>query len=166
MTKRVGFYQEFSDQVDPSASASASVSIPSLRDAVRAAGERDEDRIVACLESSTEIYSVMGAERDVIAGDTWIPGAGSLVTDGTWLWPAELAHYVRRHHVALPADFAASIRDNGYVSPPLPQERAREIFDEYLLAAATGTSSSGRRARTRPGVRRRTNACRATRGRS
>ncbi|MFJ8031048.1 hypothetical protein [Streptomyces sp. NPDC096032] len=48
----------------------------------RATGEEDEDSLVAYLESSTEIYSVMGAERDVVTGDTWIPGAGSLVTDG------------------------------------------------------------------------------------
>lgn len=128
MIKRVGFYQEFGDQGEPSASASA----PSLRDAVRAAAEWDEDRIVGYLQSSTEIYSAMGAERDVLTGDTWIPGAGSLVTDGTWLWPAELAHYVRRHHIALPADFVAHIRDNGYAVPALSQERAREIFDEYF----------------------------------
>ncbi|PKW09341.1 hypothetical protein SAMN05428944_3504 [Streptomyces sp. 1222.5] len=113
-----------------------------LRDAVRAVGERDEDRLVAYLESSTEIYSVMGAERDVVTGDTWIPGAGSLVTDGTWLWPAELAHYVRRHHVLLPADFVAHIRDNGYVCPALPEERARAIFDEHFgRDGATGADA-------------------------
>ncbi|MFI1768684.1 hypothetical protein ACH41H_42545 [Streptomyces sp. NPDC020800] len=126
MIKGVGFYQEFGDHGDPSAPAS------SLHDAVRTAGDRDEDRIVAYLESSTEIYSVMGAERDVVTGDAWIPGAGSLVTDGTWLWPVELAHYVRRHHIALPVEFVAHIRGNDHVSPALSQERARDIFDEYF----------------------------------
>ncbi|MFE1309300.1 hypothetical protein [Streptomyces sp. NPDC058755] len=126
MIKRVGFYQEFGDHGGPSASA------PSLRDAVRAAGEWDEDRIVAYLESSREIYSAMGAERDVITGDAWIPGAGSLATDGTWLWPVELAHYVRRHHIALPAEFVAHIRGNDYVSPVLSHEQALEIFNEHF----------------------------------
>ncbi|MEU5533998.1 hypothetical protein [Streptomyces sp. NPDC020362] len=129
MIKRVGFYREFGDHSAPSAAA------PSLREAVRTAGERDEDRIVAYLESSTEIYSVMGAERDVITGDGWIPGAGSLVTDGTWLWPVELAHYVRRHHIALPAEFTAHIRGNGHVSPALSRERARDIFHEHFAPA-------------------------------
>ncbi|MER6259442.1 hypothetical protein ABT203_07550 [Streptomyces sp900105245] len=82
----------------------------------RATGEEDEDSLVAYLESSTEIYSVLGAERDVVTGDTWIPGAGSLVTDGTWLWPAEPAHYVRRHHVRLPAQ-AARRRGTAVVHP-------------------------------------------------
>lgn len=126
MIKRVGFYQEFGEHGDPSASA------PSLRDAVRTAGEWDEDRIVAYLESSPEIYSAMGAERDVITGDVWIPGAGSLVTDGTWLWPVELAHYVRRHHIALPAEFVAHIRGNDYAGPVVSHERALEIFNEHF----------------------------------
>ncbi|MER5802583.1 hypothetical protein [Streptomyces mirabilis] len=128
MIKRVGFYREFGGHGDPSASASA----PSLRDAVRAAGEWDEDQIVAYLESATEIYSTMGAERDVITGDDWIPGAGSLVTDGSWLWLVELAHYVRNHHMALPSDFVDHIRANGYVSPSLSHEQSLKIFNEYF----------------------------------
>jgi hypothetical protein len=27
------------------------------------------------------------------------------LTDGTWVWPEGLTHYVRVHHVALPASF-------------------------------------------------------------
>ncbi|MFF9285793.1 hypothetical protein [Streptomyces griseosporeus] len=126
MINRVGFYREFGDH------GGSSVSAPSVRDAVRAAGEWDEERIVAYLESSTEIYSTMGAEQDVITGDTWIAGAGSLVTDGTWLWLAELAHYVRHHHVSLPAEFLTHIRNNAYASPAVSHERALEIFNEYF----------------------------------
>ncbi|MEU6220388.1 hypothetical protein ABZ845_23155 [Streptomyces sp. NPDC047022] len=126
MIKRVGFHRELGGHNAPWASC------PSLRDAVRGTGERDEDQIVAYLESSTEIYSTMGAERDVITGDAWIPGAGSLVTDGTWLWPVELAHYVRNHHVALPGGFVEHIRAGGYVSPAVSPGQVRGILGEQM----------------------------------
>ena len=56
----------------------------------------DEDRILAHLESAREIYTAMGAQRDALASDEWIAGSESLVTDGTWIWPVDLVHYVRR----------------------------------------------------------------------
>ncbi|MET7930086.1 hypothetical protein ABZT43_40430, partial [Streptomyces sp. NPDC005349] len=96
MIKQAGFYRELDGHGEGTNPA------PSLRDAARRTGEWDEDRILGYMESSTEIFSAMGAERDVITDDVWITGAGSLITDGTWMWPVELVHYVRRHHVALP----------------------------------------------------------------
>lgn len=59
-------------------------------------------------------------------------GAGSLMTDGTWLWPIDLAHCVRRHHVALPPAFTDHIRTHGYTAPAVPEERAQEILREVL----------------------------------
>ncbi len=79
--KQAGFYRELGGHGHETASA------PSLRDAARSSGDWDEDRLVAYLEASHEIYTTMGAERDVIADDVWITGAGSLVTDGTFVWP-------------------------------------------------------------------------------
>jgi hypothetical protein len=32
------------------------------------------------------------------------------LTDGSYLWPQGLAHYVRDHHVRLPAEFVAHVR--------------------------------------------------------
>ncbi|MFY4717717.1 hypothetical protein [Streptomyces sp. LaBMicrA B280] len=136
MIKRVGFFTELGGHSDASGPA------PSLRDSTRVAGQWDEDQVVAYLESSTEIYSTMGAERDIITGDVWIPGAGSLVTDGAWLWPVELAHYVRHHHVALPADFVDHIRANGYASPALSREQALEVFNEYFDRDASDDSAA------------------------
>ena len=116
MIEQAGFYRELGGADDGAAA-------PSLRDAARSTGERDEERLLAYLEASHEIYTVMGAERDVIADDVWITGAGSLITDGTYVWPTELAYYVRRHHVALLPEFAAHIRARNYVSPRSPANR-------------------------------------------
>ena len=55
---------------------------------------------------------------------TWAPSANCLVcgcdlgngsknhSDGVWVWPAGLAHYVRKHNVVLPAAFAEHIRSH------------------------------------------------------
>ncbi|MFI7388324.1 hypothetical protein [Streptomyces sp. NPDC049813] len=141
MIEQAGFYRELGGAGDGAA--------PSLRDAGRSTGEWDEERLLAYLEASHEIYTVMGAERDVIADDVWITGAGSLITDGTYVWPTELAYYVRRHHVALLPEFAAHIRARNYVSPPVPREQALAIFEECLgenaraAAAADAATAKG-----------------------
>ncbi|MFJ4002011.1 hypothetical protein ACIPWL_00875 [Streptomyces sp. NPDC090023] len=143
MIKQAGLYRELGGTGDESAPA------PSLRNSARVAGESDEDRVLAYLDAGHEIFTAMGAERDVIADDVWITGAGSLITDGTWLWPIELAHYVRRHHVPLLPEFADHIRAQGYVTPDVPHDRALAIFEEHFgenarsAAAADAAAEQG-----------------------
>ncbi|MFI1538439.1 hypothetical protein [Streptomyces anandii] len=140
MMKRAGFYRETGRQ------ATAADDAPSLRDAVQDSGPWDEDRILGYLESGLEIYSTMGAERDVLTGEEWIVGSGSLMTDGTWLWPVDLTHYVRRHHAALPQEFLDHIRANDYTVPVVPDEQARRVFQEEFpdnAPAATPPKAAG-----------------------
>lgn len=136
MTKRAGFYREIGG---PDATAADA---PSLHDAVRSSGPWDEDRVLAYLESAREIYTTMGAQHDALAGDEWIAGSESLLTDGTWIWPVDLVHYVRRHHAALPQEFLDHIRTNGYTVPAVPDERARRIFQEEFPDSAPATAPS------------------------
>ncbi|MFF0779653.1 hypothetical protein [Streptomyces sp. NPDC003720] len=134
MIKRAGFYREIGGR------ATTADDSPSLRDVVQNSGPWDEDRVLAYLESALEIYTTMGAERDALTGEEWIVGSGSLMTDGTWLWPVDLTHYVRRHHAALPQEFLDHIRTNNYTVPVVPDERTRHImqeeFPDHVPAAA------------------------------
>ncbi|MBV2356448.1 hypothetical protein KUM39_19040 [Streptomyces sp. J2-1] len=136
MIKRAGFYREIGGR------SATPDDAPSLRDAVQDSGPWDEDRILAYLESAPEIYTTMGAERDALTGDEWITGAGSLVTDGTWLWPTDLVHYVRRHHAALPQEFLDHIRATNYTVPTVPDEQARYIFRGEFPESAPAASTS------------------------
>ncbi|MEU4107707.1 hypothetical protein [Streptomyces sp. NPDC027717] len=72
---------------------------------------------------------------------------GSLITDGTWMWPIEFAHYVCRHHVELLPDFLDDIRAQNYVSPEVPHDRAMAVFEEHLgenaLSAAAADADTG-----------------------
>ena len=106
-----GYFRELADG-DPSG--------PSLRDSCSATAQPDEDRIVAYLEESptmlwspTLVYDVLRPEVDI--------GTETIKTDGVWEWPADLAYYVRRYHVAMEPEFVAHMRARGW-SPPLPQQ--------------------------------------------
>ena len=39
-------------------------------------------------------------------------------TDGIWLWPEGLAHYIERHSVILPEEFVGTMRSNDWKVPP------------------------------------------------
>lgn len=39
------------------------------------------------------------------------------LTDGVWVWPQGLAHYVRRHSVCLPDEFIATMQANSWQVP-------------------------------------------------
>lgn len=42
------------------------------------------------------------------------------LTDGTWVFPEGLAHYIRSHGVKPPAEFLKHIRQHGFRVPELP----------------------------------------------
>jgi hypothetical protein len=46
------------------------------------------------------------------------PNGGSEHSDGVWLWPEGLAHYVQHHDVRLPEEFLSHIRNRGYCPSP------------------------------------------------
>ena len=47
-------------------------------------------------------------------------GSGEL-TDGEWVWPEGLPHYVERHGVMLPEEFVASASAREWKVPPIDQ---------------------------------------------
>ncbi|MFF3403592.1 hypothetical protein ACFYW6_34485 [Streptomyces sp. NPDC002659] len=138
MIQRVGFFREFEAQ-------DVDLSAPSIHDAARPHAIDDESGILAYLSSGTEIFSAMGAERDVITGDEWLPGAGSLVTDGTWMWLVELHHYVKRYHAELPADFLATVRSARYSAPAVSRDRVEEIYRKVFGGVPFATGAGGQR---------------------
>ncbi|OON72773.1 hypothetical protein GBW32_32095 [Streptomyces tsukubensis] len=61
-----------------------------------------------------------------------LPGAGSLRTDGDWIWRADLAHYVEKYHLMLPVDFLSLVRSRAFVVPRVPSEQLRAILTTEL----------------------------------
>jgi hypothetical protein len=48
---------------------------------------------------------IENAHREGPAGEDRLIQPNVLLTDGTWVWPGALLHYVAVHHVALPRQF-------------------------------------------------------------
>jgi len=58
------------------------------------------------------------------------------LTDGTYLWPEGLSHYVRMHHVRLPKKFTRHILENLWKLKKVPAAESSDPQEEALLADA------------------------------
>lgn len=118
--RQVGYFRERFDS-----------SLPSLRNAVRSTPHPDSERIIA--------YLVNGIRDEVLFCGCYIPDAldseksfcvaPGPVTDGVWLWPPDLAYYVRNYNVALPDEFIMHMSRNGWSLPALSDAEKRQIDD-------------------------------------
>jgi len=86
----------------------------SLEEARRDRPRADEAAIVAYLESG-RLYRAGDALATSTLGD--VPGPADVLTDGLYLWPAQLAAQVRDHHVRLPRHFIRHARANNFRVP-------------------------------------------------
>ncbi|MBD5394301.1 MAG: hypothetical protein HDR71_08510 [Lachnospiraceae bacterium] len=103
--KRQGFYKEmpYGDQSDPS-----------ILQFIRERGEIDEDKIYQYLEKGIVLMACGGIVKDIINPDNGIAGCPDILTDGIWVWPGDLAYYVKRYHLELDKNFIQTMRDNNW----------------------------------------------------
>jgi hypothetical protein len=118
MLMRLGLFSEFT--AGPS-------DAPSMLGFVRDAADSQEASLIAYLGMGHVIVDVMARTPDVLDGSP-LPETESLVTDGSWVWRADLLHYVRKYHLQLPAKFTAQAEAAGF--------RVRD-FSETELAELT-----------------------------
>ena len=50
-----------------------------------------------------------------------------VMTDGNWVWPNEIAHYVRAHRLMLPEEFLQQIADADFEPPSLSDAQLESI---------------------------------------
>ncbi|MFJ6016686.1 hypothetical protein [Streptomyces sp. NPDC092952] len=87
----------------------------------------DAERIAQYLRRGHEIFSVMGTSEDVLGSGHTVLGGDSILSDGKWIWRGDLWFYVRTHHVELPAEFLAHVRENNHLVPPEDAPRVIRI---------------------------------------
>ncbi|QKV91691.1 hypothetical protein HUT19_07955 [Streptomyces sp. NA02950] len=90
----------------------------------------DEERLVSYLKDGDLLFAAMGAEKDVLGSGEYILGAGSLFTDGEWVWRGDLWFYLSTYHVRLPESFVSKVRSLNYMVPNVSEERALVLTDE------------------------------------
>ena len=82
---------------------------PSLGAAVRATGDPDETRVVQYLSAGHVFMASPGLVKDALDPKGHVIGSLSVLTDGQYAWPSDLAYYVERYHVRLPDEFVSMI---------------------------------------------------------
>lgn len=94
----------------------------------------DRERIAGYLRGGT----ILAATGTRVA-DWFEPGqepsvALALLTDGTWVWPSDLAHYVEKHGVRVPDEFMEHMSGRGWeataVAPDTLLRLEAELFGE------------------------------------
>src|SRR5713101_707910 len=106
---------------------------PDVRRAVRPEWRvADRERLVAYLRAGHGCRTYLGfsACRFECRDKYRVLGNCDL-TDGEWVWPVGLSHYVDRHAVMLPDEFIASASARGWKVPPKDQVswRAKADYD-------------------------------------
>ncbi|MFD8058808.1 hypothetical protein ACFXA0_26405 [Streptomyces cyaneofuscatus] len=70
------------------------------------------------LDSGHPIFDIMETTLDVVTGSFRVPGGSSLVSDGRFVWRADLSAYVETYNIDLPSHFISFVVENGFSVPP------------------------------------------------
>ncbi len=105
--KRVGFFFELSEDEQRN-------ELTRLR---RWSGAPDESKIIEYLLSGVDAGVAMVIEHDVLCDPPKPLGEAVIKSDGEWAWPASLAYYVGKYHIALPTEFVAKMARHGWRVP-------------------------------------------------
>lgn len=76
-----------------------------------------EREAVAFLRGGATLLVSPSVSFDVLDPETPI-GTLAIQTDGTWAWPADLAHYLERYHCSLAPAFVEHMRACGWHARP------------------------------------------------
>jgi hypothetical protein len=110
MVRKLGFFRELGHGDEDG---------PSLVEARQTAPTMDQDHMAQYLDAGRTVAATGVLVDDVL--DPGITGVAplELVTDGPWVWPRDLAYYVRQYNVSLPEDFASHVRKRAWQPPAL-----------------------------------------------
>ena len=106
--KSVGHFKEMSH---------GSWSSLSIREYIYKESYENIDKICSYLESGIAIIVSPELTEDVLAVGKCTGCTSSEYTDGTWVWPGDLAYYVRNYNLALPAEFKEHMKKNDWTIP-------------------------------------------------
>ena len=102
--KRIGYYKEMPHGDDTN---------PSIMDYIHKKIEHKND-ICKYLQSGCTLAACGSVVMDIISPEKGIIGSPDDVTDGTWMWPADLVYYVQNYNLELPSEFIETMKKNGW----------------------------------------------------
>jgi hypothetical protein len=90
----------------------------------------DEPKTVEYLKSGAVIATTGRRVGDVLDPEHTDVADLAVLTDGEWVWPADLAYYVDRYGVALPAEFVSHMRALDWRPPELTDDELAALVVE------------------------------------
>jgi hypothetical protein len=115
--------------------------IPAVRDvhdvfAVDTTDFPQKPQLLAYLEQCPALVEFMDRLADEQGNEI---GPFSIHSDGEWVWPSYLAHYLNRPGYRVQdARFLQTAADRGFVVPTFSAEEARALLQRYLQFSTTG----------------------------
>jgi len=122
---RVGFFREL---------AHGMPSGLSLGECLRESGIPDEARIVGYLNGGATLAATGSMVNDYFDGTKQAIAPLEIATDGSWVWPRDLAYYVRQYHAVLPEEFVEHMRRDGWKPSKFTREEMERLETEYLMS--------------------------------
>ena len=102
--RRQGFYREMPHGNEDD---------PSILLYIRDKSDKEE-RIYQYLNEGIVLVSCGGIVKDVVNPDNGIAGCPDILTDGVWMWPGDLAYYVKKYHLELGKEVVQGMEDSGW----------------------------------------------------
>jgi len=100
----------------------------SLRDAMSDQAQPNEEEIIRYLELAPNYCAVGKVIGDKLNPDERAAVFPGMNTDGIYLWPMELAYYVRKYHVRLPKEFIERMASLNWKPPAKSSINYKELF--------------------------------------
>ncbi|MFC4852588.1 TNT domain-containing protein [Actinophytocola glycyrrhizae] len=79
-------------------------------------------QVLEYLNTAHVIMGGRGFDKDLFDPNSAPDVPAAFHTDGTWIWPASVPHYLAKHGVPPEADLVAHIRGQAFTPPPLDQD--------------------------------------------
>jgi hypothetical protein len=116
--ENVGFFREF-PHGDPQG--------PSLRESMGKGDVEARDGVAGYLANGSLLATTGEHVSDVLKDEKVDAGLLAIQTDGRWVWPADLAYYVREYNVQLPVHFVDWARAAAWTPPQLSSEELVQV---------------------------------------
>ncbi len=127
MLRRVGFFRELRHGLPDG---------PSIHAACRRKLWPDYQLAAEYLRSGSTVVTAGVLTDDIIDPKNTQIAPLAVLSDGVWVWPADLAHYVERYQCELPVEFLEHMRRAGWVPPVLAHGELVRIGRELRLGAS------------------------------
>lgn len=114
--KRAGFFRELNH-------GDGLPDEPSIHEKLQEAFLSEEQNILAYLEAGSIYAMSAGVAFDYFQRPKrHAINSLVLLTDGIWLWPSDLAYYIRHYHVSIPEALGHYMKAQGWELPSLDRE--------------------------------------------